>query len=123
MIKRILAVVALLMSTFAFAQETTLNCNAISTFPTAVVLYGTTPKCVAGCPTVQPPLCADVDGIFSPVLPKNQKAIGDYTSVTCSDITTFPLVTKLDGKEYRKCVQKCQAVRPPHCVDYNSELR
>lgn len=123
MIKRILAVAALMMSATVFAQEPVVNCNVIGTFPTAVVLYGTTPKCVAGCPTVRPPQCADVDSVFPIVLPKNQKAVGDYTNVTCSDITTFPLVTKLGGNEYRKCVQKCQAVRPPHCVDYNSELR
>lgn len=120
--KRILAILALCISTTAFAQ--TVNCNQLATFPDVAVLGGITKKCVATCPTVQAPLCADVDGIFPQVYPRNQKAVGDYTNVVCSDISTFPVVTRsADGQDFPKCVQKCQNVRPPKCVDYNSELR
>lgn len=119
--KYILTIMALVVSVSAFAQ---VDCNNLATFPDVAVLGGTTKKCVATCPLVQAPRCADTDGIFPQVYPHNQKAIGDYTDVVCSDLTTFPfIVRQSDGQRFRKCVQKCQNIRPPKCVDYNSELR
>ena len=122
MFKRVLLIAAVCCSMTAFAAPPA-NCNKIATFTPVVVLGGTAPKCVSTCPTVRPPQCADVDGIFPIVLPKKQSEIGDYTAVVCGDISTFPVVTKPDGSQYPKCVQKCQGDRPPKCVDYNSELQ
>lgn len=120
--KYILAIMMLAFAPASFSQ--TVDCNQLATFPDTAGLQGggTAKKCVAACPTVRAPLCADVDGIFPQVYPRNQKAVGDYTKVVCSNIATFPKVTH-NGVNYPKCVQKCQAVRPPKCVDYNTELR
>lgn len=117
--KSIVFALLMVVSLGAFAQAPV--CDQLATFPDVAVLGGTTKKCVAGCPTVRPPLCADTDGIFPMVYPKNQKAVGNYTNVVCGDINTYPVVTH-EGKDFPKCVQKCQNVRPPKCVDYNSEL-
>lgn len=117
--KYILAIIAVCAATSAVAQ--TVNCLQLDTFPNVAVLGGTTKKCVATCPTVRPPQCADTDGLWDLVYPKNQKAVGDYTNVQCNNIDTFPVVTH-EGKDFPKCVSKCQNVRPPKCVDYNSEL-
>lgn len=118
--KYILALMLLAFAPAAFSQ--TVDCNQLETFPDVAVLGGTTKKCVATCSTVRPPVCADTDGIWLLVYPRVQKAVGDYTNVVCSDIDTFPTVTR-NGQDFPKCVQKCQNVRPPKCVDYNTELR
>lgn len=125
MFTKILVGVSLLfISSLSFAQG---DCRNIDTFPTTQVPNPSptlvpVPKCIAGCPTVRPPRCADADNIFPPVNPKSSKAVSDYSAVVCTDISTFPTVTH-DNKVFPKCVQKCQGVRPPKCVDYNRELK
>lgn len=117
--KMIVGLSLMVVSSFAAAQ--TFTCLNIETFPTTVIDGVNVPKCVAGCPTVRAPRCADVDHVFPPVTPKNPKAVGNYDAVVCTNIATFPIVTH-ENKKFPKCVAKCQAVRPPKCVDYNTEL-
>lgn len=125
--KSILVGVCLFM--FGSVGHAQVSCLNIDTFPTVQVpiTQGTltptapVPKCVATCQTVRPPRCTDSDVIFEPVSPKNLKDIGNYDSVSCTDISTFPTRTRPEGT-FPKCVLKCQTVRPPQCVDYNKEL-
>jgi len=93
--------------------------RSLSTGPTATIniTAGTLLPALANYTSLSP---VQVGGIPT-VTPKKSSNIGDYTNVVCTNIATFPKVTK-GANVYPKCVQKCQQVRPPKCVDYNSEL-
>lgn len=121
---KLLTIVAatLLLATTAMHAQAVINCHQVLSFPqVAVQGGGLAPQCNATCPHITPPLCTNAGRLdsFTPVTPRGP--VGDYTNVNCSDRTTFPTVTK-NGTTYYKCVQKCQNVRAPLCVDYNSEL-
>jgi hypothetical protein len=118
MFKSLLFVLASLFAVSAHAQ---VNCKKITTFPSVTVFGTPVPTCQAGCPTVRPPRCRDLNSVFparSPVVPV---PAGAYDAVSCTAIDTFPTYTS-NGKQYVKCVSKCANVRPPKCVDINKEL-
>lgn len=94
--------------------------TSLATAPTATIAI--TPGTLFAPPLANyTSLSPVIIGGIPSVSPTNTDAIGDYTNVTCSNIATFPKVTH-GNIPFPKCVQKCQAVRPPKCVDYNKEL-
>jgi hypothetical protein len=120
MFKSIFVVAVALFTTSVYAQ---LNCNQITTLPSVTVNGTPVPTCVAGCPTIRPPRCRDLNTVFPSRTPIVPVPVDAYDAVSCTDISTLPTYTsKRDGKVYKKCVSKCANFRPPKCVDINKEL-